>query len=213
MLSPGLSRLLRWCHSSGRCRFGIPLALRVPQREDSLLGPRSLLVAAGAAERCVELPVPERVEQRPGLEQAAAALGPDRERLSAVGDRRLIGVDDQPRADVSGVPVPELDHLAELVSRVDVQQRERNWPGIERLLRQPQQHRRVLADRVEHHRPFELRDHLPDDVDALGLERAQSGPAGRAARLRNFGSVPPSSMSTCSPQVLGLRLSDGRASS
>ena len=55
-----------------------------------------------------------------------------------------------------GVPVAELDHLAELVGRVDVQQRERNRPGIERLLRQPQQHRRVLADRVEHHRPLEL---------------------------------------------------------
>ena len=44
---------------------------------------------------------------------------------------------------------------------------------MERLLRQPQQHRRVLADRVEHHRPLELGDHLAHDVDALGFERAQ----------------------------------------
>ncbi len=117
---------------------------------------------------------------------------PTSERLRAVGDRLLVGVDDQPRADLRGVPVAELDHLAELVGGVDVQQRERNRPGIERLLRQPQQHRRVLADRVEHHRPLELGDHLAHDVDALGLERAQmvQAPHGPAApRSRSDGST------------------------
>ena len=51
-------------------------------------------------------------------------------------------------------------------------------------------HRRVLADRVEHHRPLELGDDLAHDVDALGFERAQvvertpsSAPSGRAAAL------------------------------
>ena len=34
-------------------------------------------------------------------------------------------------------------------------------------------HRRVLADRVEHHRVLELGRHLADDVDALGLELLQ----------------------------------------
>ena len=46
-------------------------------------------------------------------------------------------------------------------------------PGMKRLLRQPQQDRRVLADRIQHHRPLELGDDLAHDVDALGLERAQ----------------------------------------
>ena len=61
----------------------------------------------------------------------------------------------------------------ELVGGVDVEQREGNRPGVKRLLRQPQHDRRILADRVEHHRPLELGHHLPDDVDALGFERAQ----------------------------------------
>ena len=54
-----------------------------------------------------------------------------------------------------------------------MQQRERNRPGMEGLLRQPQQDRRVLADRVQHHRPLELRRHLPQDVDALGFEQTK----------------------------------------
>ena len=66
-----------------------------------------------------------------------------------------------------------VDHLLELVAGVDVQQRERDRARIERLLRQPEQDRRVLADRVEHHRPLELGDDLAQDVDALGFERAQ----------------------------------------
>jgi hypothetical protein len=82
-------------------------------------------------------------------------------------------MDDQPRADRLGHPVAELDHLPELVGGVDVQQREGDRAGVERLLRQPQQDRRVLADRIEHHRPFELGHHFAHDVDALGFQRAQ----------------------------------------
>ena len=36
--------------------------------------------------------------------------------------------------------------------------------------REMQHDRRVLADRIEHHRPFALGDDLAHDVDALGLE-------------------------------------------
>ena len=78
----------------------IPLALGVAQREDALLGARAFLVAPGAAERRVEVAGLERVEQRLGLQQPAAALRADEERLRAVGDRLLVGVDDQPRADL-----------------------------------------------------------------------------------------------------------------
>ena len=66
--------------------------------------------------------------------------------------------------------VAERDHLAELPGRVDVQERERRLRRIERLHRQVQHHRAVLADRIEHHRPLALGDDLAHDVDALGLE-------------------------------------------
>jgi hypothetical protein len=65
------------------------------------------------------------------LSRPAAALRADQKRLRAVGDRFLVGVDDQPRADFARVPVAKLDHLAELVGRVDVEQRERNRARVE----------------------------------------------------------------------------------
>ena len=45
--------------------------------------------------------------------------------------------------------------------------------GKERLHRQVQHHRAVLADRVQHHRPLALGHHLAHDVDALGLQALQ----------------------------------------
>ena len=173
MLSPGRSLRVEQVPELGALALRIPLAVRVADREDALLRARAFLVAPGAADGRVEVAGLQRVEQRLRLQQAAAALRADLERLRAVGDRFLVGVDDQPRADGLGHLVAELDHLAELVGGVDVQQRERNRPGIEGLLRQAQQDRRVLADRIEHHRPLELGHHLAQDVDAFGFQRAQ----------------------------------------
>ena len=45
----------------------------------------------------------EAVEERLGLQQAAAALRADEERLRSVGDRFLVRVDDQPRADLLNI--------------------------------------------------------------------------------------------------------------
>ena len=87
MLSPGRMRPFSRFQSSGRWFFGIPLALGVAQREDALLGARAFLVAPRAAERRVEVAGLERVEQRLGLQQPAAALRADEKRLRAVGDR------------------------------------------------------------------------------------------------------------------------------
>src|SRR5207245_635430 len=98
----------------------IPLTLGIAQREDPLLRPRPFFVATGAAERGVEVAGFEAVEQRLRLQQPAAALRADEKRLRAVGDRFLIGVNDEAGADLARVPVAKLDHLAELVRRVDV---------------------------------------------------------------------------------------------
>jgi hypothetical protein len=54
-----------------------------------------------------------------------------------------------------------------------VQQRERRLARVEGLHGQVQHHRGVLADRVQHHGVLRLGGDLPDDVDALGLERPQ----------------------------------------
>src|SRR5580765_6065606 len=58
-----------------------------------------------------------------------------------------------------------------------MQQRKRSLPRIERFLRQPQHHARVLADRVQHHWPRKLGNSLAQDRDALsfkGLQIVQS---------------------------------------
>ena len=55
--------------------------------------------------------------------------------------------------------------------------------GIERLHREVQHHRAVLADRIQHHRLVALRNDLAHDVDALGLQPLKMG---QACRLRDL---------------------------
>src|SRR5579862_5778606 len=54
--------------------LGVPLAQRIAEGVDALLGPRFLLVAARAAERRIEAALSQSVQERFGLEQAAALL-------------------------------------------------------------------------------------------------------------------------------------------
>ena len=182
MLSPGRMRPFSRFHSSGRWFFGshCPLASR------------SEKIRSLARERSSSRRAPPNAASKPPASSASSSdlvLSAPQQRCvptrngcvpSAIASVLVWTISRAPID--AGVAVAELDHLAELVGRVDVQQRERNRARIERLLRQPQQHRRVLADRVEHHRPLELGDHLAHDVDALGLERAQVVVAGRQGR-------------------------------
>ena len=78
-----------------------------------------------------------------------------------------------PRQLTRAIASRKAQHLREFEARIDMQQRKRNRRRIERLLRQPQHHRRVFADGVEHHRPLKLRGHFAQDVDALRLKQAQ----------------------------------------
>src|SRR5690606_23196355 len=57
--------------------------------------------------------------------------------------------------------------------RIDMEQRERRRRWVERLARQVQHDRAVLADRIEHHRVVRLGDNLAHDMDALGLEAVE----------------------------------------
>jgi hypothetical protein len=55
-------------------------------------------------------------------------------------------MDQQANAQLSRLPIPELDHFMELVGRIDVQERKRDRSGIKRLLCQPKHYRRILAN-------------------------------------------------------------------
>ena len=87
-------------------------------------------------------------------------------------------------ATTSGTPesfdlaVAVVDDLGEVVTGVDVHQRERKARRPERLLGQPQHHRGVLAAREEQHRALELGRDLTHDVDRFGLERVEMSESG-----------------------------------
>ncbi len=111
-------------------------------------------------------------------------------------DRLLHRGDDEPLAELGHAPVAVLDHLGEVVPRVDVHQREGEAARAERLLGQAQQHDRVLAAGEQQHGPLELGGDLAHDVDGLGLELVEVG----AVELRGH-------ESTCSPHsVLSVPL-------
>ena len=153
----------------------VPAVLRVAEREDALLGARLLLVAARAADRGVEAATVQRLLQAWVFITSVCTVAP-----------WVIGP--MPWATPSGLvctrsstpvsrarAVAERDHLAELPAGVDVQQRDRRARRVEGLDQQVQQHRAVLADRIQHHRVAELGRDLAQDVDAFGLEAVEVG--------------------------------------
>ena len=76
-------------------------------------------------------------------------------------------------AHLLGEAVAELDHRRELVTRIDVHQREGNGTRVECFLGEAQQTTAVFAYGPEHYRVLKLGDHLTHDVDGLGFEGLQ----------------------------------------
>ncbi len=148
----------------------VPLAEVVAEREDALLRAGALLVAAGAAEGCLEAVLLDRVEQRHRLEPVARRARAALLDHAAVVDRVLHARDDQPRAEVLDHAVAVLEDLREVVARIDVHDRERQRRGVEGLAREVQEHGGVLAPRKQQHAALELCGHLANHVDGLGLE-------------------------------------------
>src|SRR3954462_402489 len=118
---------------------GVPRAEVVAEREDPLLGPGALLVAARAPERGVEAVLLDRVEQRRGLQAVARRARPGLLDDAALVDRLLYRRDDQALVQIAHAAVAELDHLGEVVPRVDMHDRERELPRTERLFGEPEQ--------------------------------------------------------------------------
>jgi len=100
-------------------------------------------------------------------------LRAQRERVRSRVERFLVFVHDQLDADFARVAVAKLDHFRKFVARVDVQQRKRNFPRIEGLLRQAQHHRRIFSDGIQHHRARKFRRRLAKNLDALRLQSFQ----------------------------------------
>ncbi len=112
----------------------------------------------------------DRVEQRRRLQLVARRARPGLVDDPPLVDRLLHARDDQALAERVHPPVAKLDHLGEVVARVDVHDREGEPARPERLLGEPQEHDRVLAPGEEEDRPLPLGGDLAHDVDRLGLE-------------------------------------------
>jgi len=151
----------------------VPLSARVAKREDALLCARPLLVAPRAAERGVVAAFAQCIEECVRLQALAAEDRADRKWIRAVGQCRVIGMHAQIEAELARMAVAKLDHLPELVSGVDVQERKRRLLRMEGLLREAQHDRGVLADRIQHDRALELGHDLAEDVNALRFQRTQ----------------------------------------
>ena len=103
----------------------IPAAERITKAEDALLGAGLLLVAPGAAEEGIELPRGDGVEQGHRLQPVARlAARPVDVADPAGGDRLGDAAHDEPGPELLDAGVAEGDRLGEVVTGVDVQQRE-----------------------------------------------------------------------------------------
>src|SRR6476646_2403748 len=148
----------------------VPLPEVVAEAEDAFLRASALLVAARATHRRIELVLLDRVEQRGRLQLVARGARPGLLLHAALVDRLLDAGHDDALAELSHAAVAILDHLGEVVTRVDVLDRERELRRPERLLGQPQHHDRVLAAGEEQYGTLTLRGDLAHDVDRFGLE-------------------------------------------
>src|SRR6516162_7811903 len=96
--------------------------------------------------------------------------------MRAGGDGVFVPVNDQPGADFFTEPVPEFDHLFELVSGIDVEERKRQRSGIEGLAGQVYEYARVLSDGIEQNRVPELSDSLPQNINGFAFKLAKVRP-------------------------------------
>jgi hypothetical protein len=144
------------------------------ERKDALFGAALFLVPARTAEGRVESVMVERLFQPlrlPHIGVKRAVI----EGIDAARFRFGVAPNEQVHARRAGRLFPERIHVAKLPRRIDMEQRERRRRGMERLARQVQHHRRILADRIEHDRTLRLGHDLAHDMDRFGFEAVEMG--------------------------------------
>ena len=139
--------------------------------EDPLLRAGLLLVAPAAAEQRVEPVLVDRVEER-----RSSGAGCVDGSWPGSSVTRPASIEAWTEATMSRSPSSatrrsrNVERLREVVAGVDVDDREREAAGPERLLGQAQQNDRILAAAEQQRRPLEDGRGLAEDVDRLRLE-------------------------------------------
>src|SRR5690606_34752151 len=124
----------------GTLVFRIPAVLCVTEGKDALLGARFFFVAAGTAERSIELVLVERLPQGDRLHHMGMDVRPVAERSDSLAHAILIDMDEEFKTLLTGLSIAKFDHLAEFPCRIDMQ-KGKGWRSrIECLHRQMQHH-------------------------------------------------------------------------
>ena len=162
----------------GPLLFGQPLAKAVAVAEDAFFGAGFFLVAPCAADQAVEAVLFDGFKQRHGLVEVAR-LQRMRQAHRAAFHAVLQVADHQALAHLGDTLIPEGDHFREVVSGIDMQQREGQFAleviaapsridsGFEGFFCQPQHHARILAARKQQRWPFKRSCDFPQDEDRL----------------------------------------------
>jgi hypothetical protein len=132
-----------------------------------------IFVAPGPAEGCVEGVPVERLLQRFGLHYHRMQRRARGDWVDPSRSSLFVGVDDEIEPELARSCVAKGDHLAELPSGIDMEQRKRQRAGKERFAGQMQQHARIFADRIEHDRVAEFGYDLAHNTDRFGFEALQ----------------------------------------
>ena len=156
-------------------QFG-PLILRIPLpeivavRENALFGAGFFLVAAGTANAGVEFVFFDSVEQRGGLQRVTTCVEARFLFHAASVNRFLHRPHNQFGAQPFHQRVAVFKRFHEVVPRVDMDKRERQFCRIKRLVSQVSNHNRVLSAREQNRGPLKLSRHLAQNVNRFGLK-------------------------------------------
>ena len=154
----------------GALVFWIPLSEVVAMREEALFGASLFLIASSATEAGVVLVFFDRVEERDGLKFVARGVGSLFFNDASGIDRFLHKANDEIGADEFDEFVAIGHRFTEVVSGVDVDEREGHACGPESLACEPCHDNRVLAAGEEQGGVLKLRGGFAENEDRLGFE-------------------------------------------
>ncbi len=154
----------------GALIFRVPLAEVIAVGEEAFLGAGLFLFAAAAAEAGVILVLLDGIEQGDGLEFVTRGVGALFLDHAAGVDGLLDQAYDETGADHVHELVAICHRFGEIVTRIDVDQREGHAGGPEGLFRQPCHDDRVLATGEEQGGILELGGGFPEHENGFGFE-------------------------------------------
>jgi len=90
--------------------------------------------------------------------------------INSLRDRLVVSVDQHVDAQFFCAPVTKCNHFTKFPAGVDMQKWEGRLFRVESLQGQMKHHRRILSNRVKHHRAFALSGYLTKNIDRLSFQ-------------------------------------------